>query len=69
MSQAPVVMTVNLDDLTDPPGSPIFPPRGDGREDGSNAARPLPSGARNRRSVDDLGRPARTREISDAQAK
>ena len=69
MSQAPAVMTVNLASLTDPPGSRIFPPRGDGREDGSNAARPQPGGARNRRPVDDLGRLARTREISDAQAK
>ena len=69
MPQDPAVMTVNLASLTDPPGSPIFAPRGHGRQDGSNAARPQPGGARNRRPVYDFGRPARTREISDAQAK
>ena len=69
MSRAPAVMTVNLANLTDPTGSRNFPPRGHGREDGIEAARPQPGGARNRRPVDDPGRPARTREIPDAQAK
>ena len=69
MSQAPAVMTVNLAYLTDPPGSRIFPPRGHDRQDGSNAARPQPSGARNRRPVNDLGRVMHATEITDAQAK